>query len=62
MFVVLYRMKCPEYFAEMFTNVCQNFLVADRTLRADIDVLLDITKQLSGNEKVIDIKMRPSDP
>ena len=43
-FSVLYRDHSPEYFPEMFMNVCQNFLFADESLRADLSILLDITK------------------
>lgn len=47
--VVLFREYSPDYFPEMFMNVCQNFLLADESLRADLNILLGITKQMAGN-------------
>jgi len=52
---VLFREHCPEYFPEMFMNVSQNFLLADETLRSDVDVLLDITGQMAGSQNVVEV-------
>lgn len=57
-FTVLYRDHSPEYFPEMFMNVCQNFLFADESLRADITILLEITKQMAGNQHVMELSLQ----
>lgn len=36
-------------------NVSQNFLLADEALRSDVDVLLDITGQMAGNQNAVEV-------
>ena len=44
-FQCLFGEYSPAYLPHMFMCICQNFLIADETLRNEIEVLLSITKE-----------------
>lgn len=60
-FCCLFSHQAPEYHAEMFMNMCQNFLIADEELRNELETLINITKQVAPNQVTnsIDSTLKP---
>ena len=57
-FEVVYDKHSPAYLPKMLMNICFKFLVADRELRDDIRLLLQITANVNNNSTVIEFEDR----
>ena len=59
-FCGLFQQRAPEYYAEMFMNICQNFLIADDDLRKELEVLLAITRRMGGGTRALAPPPKPT--
>lgn len=58
-FQALYDTGVPPYTPSMIINICLKFIWADKILREDIKLLLDITDKLGHNDRVIELEEIP---